>query len=71
MKWIIGYVVNKNANWATANNDDAIISTREGASCIYHGPKDTNPSPNVLYTSDDKKAVRIFTKTGETTLVVK
>ena len=70
LKWTIGYVVDKNANWATTNSDDAIISTREGASCIYHGPKDTKPSPNVLYTSDAKDAVRIFTKTGETTLTV-
>ncbi|MBQ5829519.1 MAG: hypothetical protein IIW45_04870 [Alistipes sp.] len=43
---------------------------RDGASCIYHGPKDTHPSPNVLYTSDAKDAVRIFTKSGETTLTV-
>ncbi len=70
LEWTIGYVVNKNANWATTNEDSAIISTREGASCIYHGPKDTNPSPNVLYTSDAKDAVRIFTKSGEATLTV-
>lgn len=73
LKWIIGYVVDKNANWATSAGDPVVYTIqdkRDGASCIYHGPKDTKPSPNVLYTSDDKDAVRIFTKSGETTLTV-
>lgn len=71
LKWTIGYVVNKNANWATTNNDSAIVGSREnGATCIYFGPKDTKPSPNVCYTDSSKTAVKIIAKSGETTLVV-
>lgn len=73
LKWTIGYVVDKNAYWATYSESTKQFNTqnaREGATYIYHGPKDTKPSPNVLYTSDAKDAVRIFTKTGETTLTV-
>ena len=71
LKWTIGYVVNKNANWATTNNDSAIVGSREdGATCIYFGPKDTKPSPNVCYTDSSKTAVKIVTKSGEATLVI-
>ena len=71
LKWTIGYVVNKNANWATTNNDSAIVGSREdGATCIYFGPKDTKPSPNVCYTDSSKTAVKIIAKSGETTLVI-
>ena len=71
IKWKIGYVVNRNANWATTNDDKSIVSTREqGATCMYFGPKDVKPSPHVLYTSDKKDAVLIICKTGETILTV-
>ncbi len=71
IKWKIGYVVNRNANWATTNDDKSIVSTREqGATCMYFGPKDVKPSPHVLYTSDKKDAVLIICKTGEAILTV-
>jgi phosphohistidine swiveling domain-containing protein len=71
IKWKIGYVVNRNANWATTNDDKSIVSTREqGATCMYFGRKDVKPSPHVLYTSDKKDAVLIICKTGEAILTV-
>lgn len=71
LKWKIGYVVNRNANWAKSNNDSDIVSSRDqGATCQYFGPRDVNPSPHVLYTSDKKDAVLIIVKTGETILTV-
>ena len=73
LKWTIGYVVNKNANWAKSAGDPVVYTTqatKDGANCIFFGPKDTKPSPHVLYTSDKADAVRIFTKTGEATLTV-
>lgn len=70
LKWTIGYVVNKNANWATAASDNAIVATKAEATMLYFGPKDVKPSPNVAYTNDSKNAVKIMTKTGETTLTI-
>ena len=70
LKWTIGYVVNKNANWATAQSDASIVATKDAGTMLWFGPKDVNPCVNVLYTADDAKAVKIFTKTGESTLVV-
>ncbi len=70
LKWTIGYVVNKNANWATAASDDAIVATKAEATMLYFGPKDVKPSPNVAYTNGSKNAVKIMTKTGETTLTI-
>jgi hypothetical protein len=71
IKWKIGYVVNRNANWATTNDDKSIVSSRDlGATCMYFGPKDVKPSPHVLYTSDKKDAVLVICKTGEAILTV-
>lgn len=71
LKWKIGYVVNRNANWAKSNNDSDIVSSRDqGATCQYFGPRDVKPSPHVLYTSDKKDAVLVIVKTGETILTV-
>ena len=70
LKWTIGYVVNKNANWATAASDNAIVATKAEATMLYFGPKDVKPSPNVAYTNGSKNAVKIMTKTGETTLTI-
>ena len=70
LKWTIGYVVNKNANWATAAADNAIVATKAEATMLYFGPKDVKPSPNVAYTNGSKNAVKIMTKTGETTLTI-
>lgn len=70
IKYKIGYVVCKNANWATTNNDSAIVANKADASCLYFGPKDVKPSPNVLYTSDKKDMVMVILKTGESILTV-
>ncbi len=74
-KWTIGYVVNKNSNWATNTNDASIVATKEEAlagpatSCLWFGPNDPNgkiPSTNVCYTDDTRSAVMIVAKSGET-----
>lgn len=75
LKWKIGYVVCRNANWATTNDDNHIVATKEEAlaetgGCLYFGPKDVKPSPHVLYTSDAKTKVMIIVKTGESVLTV-
>ena len=71
IEYTIGYVVNKNGRWATANNDGAVVANREdGATIVFFGPKDTKPSPNVLYTDESKSAVRIFAKEGTASFTV-
>ena len=71
IEYTIGYVVNKNGRWATANNDGAVVANREdGATMVFFGPKDVKPSPNVLYTDDSKSAVRIFAKEGTASFTV-
>ena len=71
IEYTIGYVVNKNGRWATAANDGAVVANREdGATMVFFGPKDTKPSPNVLYTDESKSAVRIFAKEGTASFTV-
>ena len=67
IKWTIGYVVSKNSTW---DKGGTTVSSREEADRVWFGPKDTNPSPNVLYTDSAKSGVRIITKSGESTLVI-
>ena len=67
LKWTIGYVVSKNSTW---DKSGTTVSSREEADRVWFGPKDTNPSPNVLYTDSAKSGVRIITKSGESTLVI-
>ena len=71
IRYKIGYVINRNANWAKSNNDYDILPSRTPeATCLYFGPRDVNPSPNVLYSSDKKDKVLIVVKTGEAILTV-